>query len=87
MLLYVIFVNLLSFVIMGLDKSRAKQRKRRVPERLLFLLALLGGSIGVYMGMKRFRHKTKHYSFSVGVPIIIFAQLGILVFILFYVSA
>jgi uncharacterized membrane protein YsdA (DUF1294 family) len=72
---------------MGLDKARAKQRQRRISERTLFLLAFLAGSIGIYIGMKSFRHKTKHKSFSIGVPIILFAQIGLLVFILQFVSA
>lgn len=56
---------------MGRDKSLASQGKRRVPERTLFLIALLGGAFGVFAGMRIWRHKTKHRSFRIGIPLII----------------
>ncbi|WP_227936641.1 DUF1294 domain-containing protein [Alkalihalobacillus deserti] len=79
---YLVIINLVAYVLMGTDKSRAKKHQKRIPERTLFLFALFGGSLGVYTGMKSFRHKTKHNSFKIGTPIILFAQIGILVFIL-----
>ncbi|MDT8859441.1 DUF1294 domain-containing protein [Alkalihalobacillus sp. MEB130] len=84
---YFIVVNFLAFVIMGLDKSKAKKRERRVPEKTLWSIALLGGSVGTYIGMKQFRHKTKHKTFMIGIPLIIFSQIIVLVFILLQVSA
>lgn len=61
-----------AFLLMGWDKRRAKQRgKRRVPEKQLFLLAAVGGAIGVWAGMKTWRHKTQHRSFTVGIPYLI----------------
>ncbi|KHF41026.1 DUF1294 domain-containing protein [Halalkalibacter okhensis] len=85
--IYFLFVNFLAFVIMGMDKAKAKNRQRRVPEKTLFCLAFIGGSVGIYAGMKRFRHKTRHKNFVYGIPIIILTQISVLVFILFKVSA
>ena len=68
---------------MGRDKKRAAERKWRIPEKKLFLTAAIGGSIGVFLGMLVFRHKTKHVSFTIGIPLIIAVQvLVILVLIL-----
>lgn len=64
--LYVL--NLLTFAIMGADKHAAKANLRRVPERMLFLLALLGGALGGTVGIFYFRHKTKHWYFRYGFP-------------------
>ena len=61
-------INLIGFAAMALDKRRAIRHKWRIPERTLFLIALLFGSIGVLTGMYVFRHKTKHLSFSIGIP-------------------
>lgn len=85
--IYLVIINFLAYVIMGSDKKRAKKRQRRTPEKTLFLLALFGGSLGIYTGMKSFHHKTKHNHFTIGIPIILFVQIGILVFILEVVSA
>ncbi|MFC0557888.1 DUF1294 domain-containing protein [Halalkalibacter alkalisediminis] len=79
---YLVIINFIAYITMGSDKTRAKKRQRRIPEKTLFLLALFGGSLGIYTGMKSFRHKTKHASFTIGIPIILFVQIGILVFIL-----
>ena len=66
---------------MAVDKSKARRDKRRVPEATLFLLALLGGSIGGIGGMYCFRHKTKHMSFVIGFPAILLLELALAVFI------
>lgn len=70
----ILALNLLTFVIMGIDKKRARNKLSRVPEKLLLLLALCGGSAGVWFGMKIFRHKTKHALFSAGIPLVISLQ-------------
>ena len=70
--LYVL--NLLTFAIMGADKHAAKANLRRVPEKMLFLLALLGGALGGTVGMFYFHHKTKHWYFVVGMPLILLIQ-------------
>ncbi len=76
---YIILVNLWGFVLMGIDKRKAKKHLWRVPERTLFLTALFLGSIGILVGMRVFRHKTKHRSFTFGIPAILILQLALLV--------
>ncbi|MBR4413279.1 MAG: DUF1294 domain-containing protein [Lachnospiraceae bacterium] len=74
-LIYLAAVNLFGLIIMGVDKSRAKRRKWRIPEATLFLVAIIGGSIGSILGMYLFRHKTKHWYFVVGMPVILALQI------------
>ena len=73
--IYVFFTNLLLFILMGLDKRKAKLNHWRISEKTLFSLALMGGSIGGILGMYTFRHKTKHLKFTLGFPIIVLFQL------------
>lgn len=75
--IYLIFMNLLAFLLMGLDKSKARRNRWRIPEKTLFLSAILGGSIGAILGMQVFRHKTKHASFRIGMPCILILQLAL----------
>ena len=79
---YLLAVNLAAFVLYGADKRRAKQGTWRIPEKTLFLLPLLGGSIGALLGMRVFHHKTKHWYFVWGVPAILLAQLALAVWLL-----
>lgn len=72
---YLIAINILSFVLMGLDKSKARRGAWRVPEKTLFLVAVVGGSVGAIAGMYVFRHKTKHLRFVIGLPVILLLQL------------
>ncbi len=72
---YLIAVNLVVFTLMGLDKSKARRGKRRIPEKVLFLFAVIGGSIGAIAGMFAVRHKTKHLSFVLGLPAILLLHL------------
>jgi uncharacterized membrane protein YsdA (DUF1294 family) len=62
-------MNIAGFLTMGIDKRRAVKNRWRIPERTLFLVALLGGGIGSYLGMHSFRHKTKHMSFRIVLPV------------------
>ncbi len=78
---YLILVNIISFALMGRDKSLARKGKNRISEKALFLVAIVGGSVGSILGMQLFRHKTKHKSFVLGMPAILAAQL-ILLFVL-----
>lgn len=82
-ILYVIFINLLSFAFMGIDKYKAAHHKWRVPERSLFLSALLLGGIGGTLGMYFFHHKTKHWYFQYGFPLIALFDIFVFVFIYF----
>ena len=61
LLAYLAAVNAITFAVYGADKRRAKKGKRRVPEKTLFLLAAVGGSVGALAGMRAFRHKTRHW--------------------------
>lgn len=72
---YVVIINVIAFMVMLHDKRQAKKHKRRVPEKRLFLLAIAYGSLGIFLGMYAFRHKTKHASFAYGIPLIMFIQL------------
>ncbi|MEI8200584.1 MAG: DUF1294 domain-containing protein [Eubacteriales bacterium] len=74
-LVYLSAVSLLGFILMGADKKKAAQHQWRIPEKTLFGVALIGGSIGALLGMWVFRHKTKHLTFSIGIPLIIAVQI------------
>ena len=73
---YLIVMNITGFSIMGIDKQRAKRHAFRIPEKVLFLASILGGSIGTWAGMYVFRHKTRHWYFVVGMPAILFLQMA-----------
>ena len=79
---YLVVINIAGFASMGIDKSKAKRPAWRIPEATLFSIALLGGSIGSILGMQLFRHKTKHWYFVVGMPVIFFAQLALAIFLI-----
>ena len=76
-LIYLAVVNLAAFALMGVDKRRAKRGAWRIPERTLFLPAILGGSPGAILGMQVFRHKTRHRQFMIGMPLILLVQMVI----------
>ena len=76
-LIYLAVVNLAAFALMGVDKRRAERGAWRIPERTLFLPAILGGSPGAILGMQMFRHKTRHRQFMIGMPLILLVQLVI----------
>lgn len=80
-LVYLLAINLLLFAVMGADKRRARRSLRRVPERTLFMLCLLGGGVGGVLGMYVFRHKTRHVKFVVGFPLILIAETALLVWL------
>lgn len=81
-LVYLIGINLAGFIIMGVDKKRAIRGAWRISEASLFLTAIFGGSLGCILGMQHFRHKTKHWYFKYGMPVILVVQ--ILLFILLF---
>jgi len=76
--LYLLLINSAAFVLCLADKRRARQRRWRVPEATLLLLSALGGSGGLLLGMLLFRHKTRHLKFTLGVPLMLLAQLALL---------
>lgn len=77
LVVYVIVMNLLGFLVMGIDKYKAKKQAWRVPESTLFILAIIGGSLGSIVGMYAFRHKTRHWYFVYGLPFIFVLQIAI----------
>ena len=81
LLWYLAAVNLVTFTVYGVDKSKARRGAWRVPEKTLFLLPLLGGSVGALLGMLVFRHKTKHWYFVWGIPLILLAQIALAVWL------
>ena len=80
---WLIAINLVTFAVYGADKRRARRGAWRVPEKTLFLLPLLGGSVGALLGMRVFRHKTKHWYFVWGVPAILLAQIALAAWLLY----
>lgn len=74
---YLALVNLIAFTVYGADKRRAKKDRRRVPEKTLFLLAIIGGSLGAFLGMRLFHHKTRHWYFVWGIPAIMALQIAL----------
>ena len=78
LLIYVAVMSLIAFAAFGLDKYKAKTDKWRTPEKTLFLLAIIGGGVGAFLGMQVFRHKTKHQQFVIGIPLIMIAQLALI---------
>lgn len=83
--IYILLINMTSFVIFGIDKSRAKKSKWRISEAVLFAVALLGGSVGAICGMRIFHHKTKHRKFTIGIPIMLIIQIAVMVFFYPYI--
>lgn len=75
-LLYLLAVNLAAFLAFGLDKRKAVKGKWRISERTLLLLAVFGGSIGAFFGMRLFHHKTRKKKFALGVPMILILQIA-----------
>ena len=76
-----IVINVLTFVVYGIDKWKAKQGRWRISEGTLLILAIIGGSIGALLGMKVWHHKTKHKKFKYGLPLILLAQIALIYFI------
>ena len=79
LLVYFVSVNLIGFAFMGIDKYKAKKRAFRIPEDTLFIIAIIGGSIGSLLGMYAFRHKTRHRSFTYGMPFILLVQIALII--------
>ena len=77
LIIYLIVANVVTFFVYGVDKWKAKRSKWRIREAALLLLAALGGSIGAWLGMKVWRHKTMHKKFKYGIPLIIILQVAI----------
>lgn len=72
--IYLVIINIGGYLSMKSDKEKAKKGEYRIPEKNLFIIALLGGSLGSIIGMQKFRHKTKHWYFKYGMPLILLVQ-------------
>ena len=86
LLVYLLLVNAAGFLLMLVDKIKAKRNLWRIPEKTLMGVAIIGGSIGAIAGMKLFRHKTKHEKFYIGLPVILTLQIVAAICIVFYHS-
>ena len=82
LIIYFVIINIVGFALMGIDKRKAIKRTFRIPEATLFIVALIGGSIGSILGMQVFRHKTRHWYFAFGMPAILVFQIVLLVLLL-----
>ena len=79
-LIYLVIINVVTFFMYGIDKWNAKKSKMRIRETALLGLAVLGGSVGAWLGMKVWHHKTKHKKFKYGLPLILLAQIAFIFF-------
>ena len=82
LVIYFVIINIVGFAVMGIDKRKAVKRTFRIPEATLFIIALIGGSIGSILGMQVFRHKTRHWYFVFGMPAILVLQIALLILLL-----
>ena len=80
--IYLLVINVVVFIVYGIDKYKAKHDKWRIPEAALLLLAAIGGSIGVWCGLKVWHHKTMHKKFKYGVPVIFILQVVLAIWII-----
>ena len=81
-LYYLALINAVTFIVYGADKLKAKKGKWRIPESTLLLLAIVGGSIGAWCGVKVWHHKTLHKKFKYGIPMIMAVQIGLCLFLI-----
>lgn len=81
LIIYLIVINIITFIVYGIDKGAAKAHKRRVRISTLLLLAAIGGSLGAFLGMFIFRHKTKKWYFVLPVPLMLLCQSVLIVVI------
>ena len=81
-LLYLLLINAVGFALMLIDKWKAKHNRWRIKEATLMTVAALGGSVGSLLGMYTVRHKTKHLKFTVGIPLILVAQIALSIYLI-----
>ena len=82
LVIYLAIINLIGFAIMGIDKLKARKRAWRIPESTLFVIAIIGGSLGTTIGMHLFHHKTRHWYFVYGMPLILLLQILLIIAII-----
>lgn len=79
---YLLIINIIGFLAMGIDKAKAKAGAWRIPEKTLLGIAFMGGGLGVWLGMEGFRHKTKHWYFKYGIPVVLMVEISAILFFL-----
>lgn len=84
LLIYLMAVNVILYAMMGIDKFNAKMQRRRIPERVLFTFAAIGGGLGGTLGMFSFRHKTKHWYFRLFFPLLMLIQIALVIWMTQY---
>ena len=84
--LYLVFINIISILLSVIDKVKAKLNGWRISEKTLLITSAIGGALGMYITMKLIRHKTQHKRFMIGLPIIIFLQCVLLIYILHLIA-
>ena len=82
LLYYLIVINILTFAVYGIDKWKARQGSWRISEATLLMLAVIGGTIGALLGMQVWRHKTMHLKFKYGLPLILLAQIALMIWLI-----
>lgn len=80
-ILYLVAINVVTFLLYGIDKFKAKRSKWRIPESVLLGFAVIGGSVGAWLGMMVWRHKTQHKKFKYGIPLILAIQIALLIMV------
>ena len=83
LLIYLAAINVVTFFLYGIDKLKAKRSKWRISEATLILLSVFGGSIGAWLGMKAWHHKTQHKKFKYGIPFILLMQIALVAYVLY----
>ena len=83
-IIYLILINITGFAVMGIDKWKARKQAWRIPEKTLFLISILGGSIGSIAGMYTFHHKTKKLKFTIGLPTILILEIILVIYLKFF---
>lgn len=83
---YIAVINLVTFIAFAIDKSKAKSKNRRIPERTLLIMSALGGSLGAMLAMHFIRHKTQHAKFKYGIPAMLVAHVALLVYVMIHLT-
>lgn len=83
LMIYFIIINIIGFYIMKADKAKARKNEYRISEKTLWLVALFLGATGMTLGMKTFRHKTKHLQFSIGLPVLALLEMALCIYLLY----
>ena len=83
LIIYLVIINIIGFLIMFIDKQKAKKGKWRIPEKTIFIVTVLGGGIGTVSGMYAFRHKTQKVNFVIGLPLITIVEIAAIIYFAF----